>query len=439
MAKAKTFSGGIHPAYNKDATAGLPIVLAQVPKVLLYPMSQHIGAPCQPLVKVGERVLKGQKIGDSEARISAPIHASVSGKVVAIENRPHPAGREVMTIVVENDYKEETVAPFTQVRPIEELSSQDIIDIIHEAGIVGLGGAAFPTYFKLMPPPQAKVEVVLLNGAECEPYLTCDHRTMVEKPDDVVLGLRLLMKAVGVERGVIGVEENKPDAIAALQSACAPHEGLSVAPLQVKYPQGLELQLIKAVMGRELPSGKLPADVGAIVNNVGTAAAVAQAVSTGQPLIERVITVTGSMIKRPQNLLVRLGTPFRDLLEECGLKGQPGKIIQGGPMMGITQGTVDVPVIKGTSGILALSEAESAPLEPGPCIRCARCVDACPMFLQPLYLAQFAEHDMLEQAEAYHILDCRECGSCSYVCPARRPLLQNIRLAKSAILAKKRR
>ncbi len=302
-----------------------------------------------------------------------------------------------------------------------------------------MGGAAFPTHFKLVPPPQAKIDMVILNGAECEPYLTCDHRIMVERPDDVVQGLRLLMKAVGVNKGYIGVEVNKPDAIDALNKACAAYTDVQVVPLQVKYPQGLELQLIKAVSGRELPSGKLPADVGVIVNNVGTAAAVAEAVLNGCPLIERVVTVTGSMVDKPQNLLVRLGTSFGDLLAECGLNGQPGKVIQGGPMMGMTQGNMSVPVTKGVSGILALSEAESAPLEAGPCIRCARCVDACPMLLQPIFLAQFAERGLLEQAEAYHILDCRECGCCSWVCPARRPLLQNIRLAKSAILAKKRR
>jgi electron transport complex protein RnfC len=439
MARAKTFTGGIHPAYNKDRTASLAITRAQVPKVLVFPLSQHIGAPCQPLVSVGERVLRGQKIADSEARISAPIHSSVSGKVIAIELRPHPSGKDVMAIVVENDSLDELAAPIAGSKRIEQLSSAEIVNIVREAGIVGLGGAAFPTHFKLVPPPQAKIDMVILNGAECEPYLTCDHRIMVERPDDVVQGLRLLMKAVGVNKGYIGVEVNKPDAIDALNKACAAYTDVQVVPLQVKYPQGLELQLIKAVSGRELPSGKLPADVGVIVNNVGTAAAVAEAVLNGCPLIERVVTVTGSMVDKPQNLLVRLGTSFGDLLAECGLNGQPGKVIQGGPMMGMTQGNMSVPVTKGVSGILALSEAESAPLEAGPCIRCARCVDACPMLLQPIFLAQFAERGLLEQAEAYHILDCRECGCCSWVCPARRPLLQNIRLAKSAILAKKRR
>lgn len=439
MAKAKTFLGGIHPAYNKDRTATVPVAVAQVPKLLVFPMSQHIGAPCQPLVKVGDRVLRGQKIGDSDAKISAPIHSSVSGKVVAIENRPHPSGRPSLAVVVENDYQDETVPPFVQPKPLEQLTPAEIVQIVSEAGIVGLGGAAFPTHFKLVPPPSAKIDSVVLNGAECEPYLTCDHRIMLERAADVVTGLRLIMQAVGVSQGYIGVEDNKADAIAALEQACAAYPNLQVVPLHVKYPQGLELQLIKAVLNREVPSGKLPADVGVIVNNVGTAAAIAEAVRTGLPLTERVVTVSGSMVERPQNLLVRIGTPFQELLQECGLKGQPGKIIQGGPMMGITQGSTDAPVTKGVSGVLALSEAESQPLEAGPCIRCARCVDACPMFLQPVYLAQYAERGLYDQTEAYNILDCRECGSCSYVCPARRPLLQNIRLAKSAVLAKRRK
>lgn len=439
VAKAKTFLGGIHPAYNKDKTAGQPIEIAHVPQMLVFPMNQHIGAPCKPLVQVGDHVLRGQKIGDSDARISAPIHSSVSGQVVAIENRPHPGGRDSLAVVIENDGKDETARPFVRPKPIEELTPAEIVQIVREAGIVGLGGAAFPTHFKLVPPPGAKIEAVILNGAECEPYLTCDHRIMLEKPEDVVEGLRIIMKAVGVEQGYIGVEDNKKNAIAALAKACESYPQLTVVPLEVKYPQGLELQLIKAVLGREVPSGKLPADVGVIVNNVGTAAAVAEAVRTGRPLTERVVTVAGSLVEHPKNLLVRIGTPFRDLLEECGLHGQPGKVIQGGPMMGITQGTTDVPVTKGVSGILALSESEAAPLEAGPCIRCGRCVDVCPMFLQPVNLGQFAERGMLEQAEAQHILDCRECGSCAFICPARRPILQHIRLAKSAILAKRRK
>lgn len=438
MAKVKTFGGGVHPAYNKDRTAHLAIVDAAVPKVLVFPLCQHIGAPCQPLVKVGERVLKGQKLADSEARICAPIHASVSGQVIAIEPRPNSLGEETMAIVIENDGREEQAAPIAVGKTIEQLTSEEIVHIVREAGIVGMGGAGFPTHYKLVPPKETKIEMVILNGAECEPYLTCDHRVMLERADAVVLGLRLLMKAVGVDQGYIGVEVNKTDAIAALRQASAAFPGIEIVPLQVKYPQGAELMLIKAITGRELPSGKLPADIGIIVNNVSTAAAVADAVTTGQPLLERVVTVSGTMVERPQNLRVRLGTPFSDLLAECGLKGQPGKIIQGGPMMGITQSDMSVPVTKVVSGILALAPTETVPFEVGPCIRCARCVDVCTMRLQPIFLSQFAERGMLDQAEAYHLFDCRECGCCSYVCPARRPLLQNIRLAKNAVRAKQR-
>lgn len=432
-ARAKSFVGGVHPVYHKEGTASQPIVRAGIPEELIFPVSQHIGAPCQPLVKVGDRVLKGQKIGDSDAKICAGIHASVSGQVVAIEKRAHVSGHATMAIVIKNDGLEEAVDPITEGKDIEHLESREIVDIVQKAGIVGLGGAGFPTYFKLLPPPNAKIDMVILNGAECEPYLTADHRIMLERADDVIYGLRLLMKAVGVNKGYVGIEENKPDAIEAMAAAAQPFAEIEIVPLKVKYPQGGELMLIKAITGREVPSGGLPADVGVIVNNVGTASAVAEAVRKGQALVERVVTVSGSMIENPQNLLVRIGTPIGFLLEECGLKGQPGKIISGGPMMGVTQSDMSAPVIKTVSGLLALSVEEAAPFEAGPCIRCARCVDVCPCFLQPLFLAQFAEKGLLDMAKEYHINDCRECGCCSFVCPARRPLLQNIRLGKSAL------
>lgn len=437
MARAKTFGGGIHPAQNKERTAHLPIVDASVPKELVFPLCQHVGADCQPLVEVGDRVLRGQKLADSEKRICAPVHSSVSGQVTAIEMRPNASGQATMAIVIANDSMDQQAAPLNNMgNDIEHLAAAEIVELVREAGIVGMGGAGFPTHAKLVPPEGKKMEMVILNGAECEPYLTADYRVMLEMPDEVVLGLRLLMKAVSVDRGYIGVEVNKTDAIAALQLASTAYAGIEVVPLQVKYPQGSETQLIKSIAGREVPSGKFPTDIGIVVNNVATAVAVAEAVTEGQPLIDRVVTVSGSMLDRPQNMRVRIGTPFSELLAECGLTGQPGKVIQGGPLMGTTQADVSVPVTKVTSGILALSLAEAAPLEAGPCIRCARCVDACSMRLQPLFLAQYAERGMLEQAEAYHVLDCRECGCCSYICPARRPLLQTIRLAKSAVLAK---
>ncbi len=439
MTKAKTFGGGIHPRYNKERTLNLPIVDAVVPKELVFPLSQHIGAPCQPLVKVGERVLKGQKIADSDAPISAPIHSSVSGQVVAIEKRPHCSGQDTMAIVVSNDGLDEEAVPASTGTSIENVPADEIVRIVREAGIVGMGGAGFPTHYKMVPPAGTKVEMVVLNGAECEPYLTADYRLMMEESEQVVLGLRLLMKALGADKGCIGVEEDKSEAIAALKQAREAFPDIEVIPLQVKYPQGSEFMLIRAITGKELPVGRLPAELGVIVNNVATAVAVANAVTTGKPLVERVVTVSGSMVERPQNLRVRLGTPVGALLEQCGLKGQPGKVIKGGPMMGVTLANLDVPVIKTTCGLLALSPEEAEPLEISPCIRCGRCVDVCPMRLQPVFIAQFVERGMLEQAEAYNATDCRECGCCSYICPARRPLVQNIRLAKSAILAKRRK
>ncbi len=434
----KTFAGGVHPVYHKERTAGQPLELAQVPDVLVFPMSQHIGAPCQPLVKVGDRVLEGQKIGDSEAKVSVPVHSSVSGKVIAVEERAHPSGRTVISVVVENDRKYGQAPPFADPRRWEELSPKEIVHIVREAGIAGLGGAAFPTHVKLTPPATAEIDSVILNGAECEPFLTSDHRVMVEQADQVIAGLKIIQKVLGVDKGYIGIEVNKPDAIEALRQASAGEAGIEVVPLQVKYPQGSELQLILSVVGREVPSGKLPADVGVVVNNVGTAAAIAEAVRTCRPLISRVVTVTGSLVENPKNLIARLGTSFRDLLDQCGLSEPPAKVLCGGPMMGITQSTMDVPVVKGTAGIVVLAEAEAAQFESTACVRCARCVDVCPMSLQPLFLAQFAERQMWEQAEAYHILDCKECGACSFICPSRRPLVQNIRMAKLSMRAKRK-
>lgn len=435
MAKAKTFSGGVHLDCHKDEIGALAVERAKVPEVLVFPLSQHIGAPCQPLVSVGDRVLMGQKIGDAEARIGAPIHSSVSGKVIAIEERPHPGGRTVLSIVVENDYQDEAVPNLAGPKSYEQVDAAEIAQIVREAGIVGMGGAGFPTHVKLL----NNVDTVLLNGVECEPYLSADYRVMMEQAEDVVLGLRLIMKAVGAKQGYIGLKEDKPDAIARLEAACAAYPDLAVVPLQHKYPQGSEVQLIKAILGKELPPGKLPHDIGAVINNVATAAAVAQAVTNGRPLIERVVTVAGSAVQQPKNLLVRVGTSFEYLLETAGLQSAPAKVISGGTMMGIAQSSTAVPVIKTVSGIIALNERDAAVLEPGPCVRCGRCVDACSMSLEPLFLAQFSEMGDYEQAEAYHILDCYECGACTFICPARRPLVQRIRLAKREIRARRSR
>lgn len=435
----RTFRGGVHPSYNKDATYAKPVLSISTPEKVVIPLHQHTGAPCEPIVKVGDEVKIGQKIGDSQAALTAPVHASVSGKVKAITNHPLSTGVDGRCVVIESDGLDawdESVKPRNDV---DKLSPEEIIGIIREAGIVGLGGAAFPTYFKLTPPKGKTFDTLLLNGAECEPYLSADHRIMVERPADVVAGARLLMKAIGVEKAIIGVENNKPDAISALMKEVEGDKGIEIVPLGVKYPQGAEKQLIWAILGREVPSGGLPVDVGVVVNNVGTAVAVKEAVTEGMPLVRRVVTVAGSCVKEPKNLMVPIGTLVSDLIEACGgTQIPPRKVIIGGPMMGVAQHTTEVPVTKGTSGILLLSEKEAAVYEPIPCIRCGKCVDACPMNLMPLWLSGYAEASRFDDCERLGALDCIECGCCSFICPSSRRLVQGIRLAKAEIMAKRR-
>ena len=437
--KILTFKGGIHPHDNKTATASVDIVTLDAPQTLIFPMQQHIGAPCEPLVTVGEQVKMGQKIADSKAFISAPIHASVSGKVIAIEPVLHPSGSKVMSVIIENDGLDtvhESIAPKGDLSALEP---KEIVEIVREAGIVGMGGAGFPTSVKLSPPPDKKINHVIINGAECEPYLTSDHRVMLEEPEDVIAGLKIIMKVLGLDKGYIGIEVNKSDAIKVMEQHAAKEKGIEVVRLQTKYPQGAEKQLIQVVTGEEVPSGALPADVGAIVNNIDTCTAIARAVKTGMPLIRRIVTVSGSAVKEPRNYSVRIGTPFKALFEKSeGFREEPVKIVMGGPMMGIAQFSIDVPVVKGTSGLLAFTEKEVTLQPESPCIRCGKCLDACPMNLLPLYLNAYAVKNDLDKAEAYHAADCIECGSCSYVCPAKRHLVQTIRVAKQTIIANKR-
>lgn len=435
-----TFKGGTHPPHNKKATEKQAIERANEPKVVVIPMQQHIGAPCEPVVQVGDEVKVGQKIGEAKGFVSVPVHSSVSGKVIAVEPRLYTGGMAVPCVVIESDMQNTVFEGITPKGGLENLTSEDIKNAIKEAGIVGMGGATFPTHVKLAPPPEKKVDTVILNGAECEPYLTADHRLMLENPEDVVFGLQALMKALGVKKGFIGIETNKPDAIEKVYEAAKGLEGIEVVALKTKYPQGAEKQLIYACTGREVPSGGLPADAGVVVNNVGTAAAVAKAIKTGMPLIERIVTVTGAGVNNPKNLLVKIGTSFREVIEQCGgLKGNVGKLIAGGPMMGITQFSLDVPVIKGTSGILVLSEEEARLPEPSACIRCGKCVETCPINLMPVNISANALLDRFEQAEALHALDCIECGSCSFVCPAKRPLVDSIRVAKREIMARRKK
>ncbi|SDF20872.1 electron transport complex subunit RsxC [Sporolituus thermophilus] len=429
---AKSFRGGVHPNDRKGYTAAKPVEVAPVPQKVIIPTRQHIGAPCAPIVKVGDLVKKGQVIADAQAFVASPVHASTSGKVVEIGEYPHPVFGTCQAIVIEADGLDEWADGLPLSRDWRSLDSGAIRDIIRQAGIVGMGGATFPTHVKMAPPKEKPVDTFILNGAECEPYLTADHRVMLEAADRVVTGMQIAMKVLGVTRGLIGIEENKPDAIDGMRKACE-GTGIEVVPLKTKYPQGAEKTLIKVLTDREVPSGGLPMDVGVVVQNVGTVVAIADAVEKGIPLIERVTTVTGGAVAEPKNLLLRIGTTFRQAIELCGgYKEQAVKVIMGGPMMGLAQRTLDVPVIKGTSGILALAAGDVNHGPERPCIRCGRCVEACPMGLVPSMLSVLGERGLYVVAKDEHdLLDCVECGSCVYVCPAKRNIVHYIKLAKA--------
>lgn len=430
------FRGGVHPEYRKELTASLAITAAPPPARVVIPLQQHIGAPCDPLVEVGDSVKAGQKIGESESFVSAPVHASISGRVTAIEPYNHCLGRKVTAVIIESDGRDEWCSDLEPVENPDRLSPGELRALIRGAGIVGLGGATFPAHVKLSPPEGKTIDTVIINGAECEPYLTADHRLMLEKPEEVVFGLEVIMKVLGAGRGIIGIEDNKPDAVRVMGQAIEGKSDLSVVPLKTKYPQGAEKMLIQVTTRRSVPSGGLPLDVGVVNHNVGSAVAISDALRMGRPLVERVVTVTGEGVRRPANLMVRLGTLVGDLLDFCGgLKDDTCKVITGGPMMGLAQPTTDLPVIKGTSGIVALTSEDVELFESGSCIRCARCVQACPMNLVPTFIAQAAEHGLFKRAERLHAADCIECGCCAYICPARIPLTQWIRLAKAEVLA----
>ncbi|WDV44702.1 electron transport complex subunit RsxC [Clostridiaceae bacterium M8S5] len=436
--KCVTFKGGIHPPHFKKMTEKLPIERAAEPSQVIIPMHQHIGAPCEPIVKAGDIVKVGQKIGEAKAFVSAPIHSSIAGKVKKVAEMDSPTGRSV-SVIIESDGTNEICDTVKPKGNFEDLSKEEIISIIKEGGITGLGGAGFPTHVKLSVPPDKNIDCVILNGAECEPYLTADHRLMLESPEKVIFGLKILMKAVGVEKGYIGVENNKMDAVDALKKAASSEKGIEIVVLQVKYPQGDEKRLINAATGREVPNGGLPMDVGVVVNNVGTAAAIYDLFKTGMPLIERICTVTGSAVKDPKNLLIKVGTPFKDIIEQCGgYKEEVGKIIMGGPMMGLAQFTDEIPAIKGTSGILLLNKEDATLPEPQACIRCGKCVEICPVNLQPLMISKLSLKGMYDLAEEYHAMACIACGSCSYICPSKRPLVEAIKVAKNEIIAKRR-
>jgi len=401
------------------------------PSRVILPLRQHIGAPCKPLVKVGDKVEEGEKIAESSSFVSSPIHASISGKVIAIKKMPHPLGEEDISILIKRDKEERKNWEHRKNRNLSELCIEEIRNKIQDAGIVGLGGAAFPTHVKLTPPPEKPINTVILNGCECEPYLTSDYRLMMEKTSDCIYGLKTIMKAVKAKRGFVAIENNKSKAIALIREKLKKEGNIKVISLKTKYPQGAEKMLISSILKKEVPSGGLPLDVGIVVDNVGTAVAISEAIKWDKPLIERVITVSGSGVRRKVNLLVPIGTPLSYIIEKCGgLKKRVRKVIMGGPMMGITQYTLNIPVIKGTSGILILAEEETKKVEEEPCIKCARCVDYCPMGLLPTVLAHLVKEEKWDELEKYHIMDCFECGCCSYVCPSKIPLVQLIKQGK---------
>ncbi len=432
----KTFKlGGVHPPEKKYAQDS-PIEGFPLPKQVIIPINQNLGAPSVPQVKKGDEVKAGQLLAKGEAFISSNVHSSVSGKVFKIDQSIDTTGYKRMSIIinVEGDEWVDSVDRSDDLRPEVTMGQKEIIDKVHEMGIVGMGGATFPSHVKLMVPKGKTAEYLLINGVECEPYLTADHRLMLEKGKEMLTGTKILMKALGVSKAVVGIENNKPDAISHMKELAAEFDGISVQPLKVKYPQGGEKQLIKAVVNREVPSGKLPIEVGCVVHNVGTAFAVYEAVQKNKPLVERVVTVTGDPVKKPSNFLVRIGTPIRELLEnaEADLENT-GKIVSGGPMMGKALSSADVPVVKGTSGILLFRNEQAKRVDLKPCIRCGRCILACPMGLEPIYLAQVSEKGDWEKAENEMVMDCIECGSCQYTCPSGRPLLDYVRLGKSTV------
>lgn len=433
----KSFRGGVHPNDRKSYTASKSIEAAPLPNKVIIPVRQHIGAPCTPIVKKGDEVKKGQIIAKSDAFVSSNVHASISGKVVDVADYPHSVFGTCLSVVIENDGQDQWVEGIPVDRDWQALSSDELRGIIREAGIVGMGGATFPTHVKLAPPPDKKIDTFILNAAECEPYLTADHRAMLEYADRIVTGVKITMKILGVTKGYVGIENNKPDAISTMTKAFE-GTGVEVVGLPTKYPQGAEKMLIAVLVGKEVPSGGLPMDVGVVVQNVGTVIAVADAVCKGIPVIERVTTISGGAIKEPKNLLLRVGTTFKDAIEYCGgFSKTPEKIISGGPMMGFAQSSLDVSIIKGSSGILGLSKEDVNSGTESACIRCGRCLDACPMGLNPSMLSILGQRGLFEEAkEEFNLLDCVECGSCVYGCPAKRNIVQYIRYCKAQNAAK---
>jgi len=424
------YYGGIHPSEYKEFSEHLSLVKFPDPATVVIPLSMHAGAPAEPIVAAGEQVKMGQKIAEAQGFVSSPIHASVSGTVTAVEPRLHPiTGANVTSIVIQSDGKNTVHESVQPAGDLESLTTEEIINIVREKGIVGMGGAGFPTSVKLKAPKP--IEVILLNGCECEPFLTADHRVMVEYADDVIFGLQVLLKASGAEKGIIAIEDNKHDAIELLQSKTADLTNIEIVIAKTKYPQGAEKMLIKRVLGREVPRGGLPLDVGAVVSNISTVKAISDAIQTGMPLIERVMTITGERMNNPGNYIVKIGTSVREIIDYCGgVKGDDVTIKMGGPMMGFELTNLDVPVIKGTNGIIAIETIET---EAESCIKCGRCVDVCPMELQPLYFTKYAGTDDWEGMKEKNVMDCIECRCCSTICSSKIPIVNMIKDGKKAI------
>ncbi|MCC8102817.1 MAG: electron transport complex subunit RsxC [Clostridiales bacterium] len=424
------YYGGVHPLERKEATERLELQRFPEPQVVAIPLSMHAGAPANPVVAVGDSVKVGQKIGESAGFISSPVHSSVSGTVIAIETRGHATRGTCPAVVIQSDGKNTLDASIQPHKPLEELTPEEIIDIVKEAGIVGMGGAGFPTSVKLK--PAKPVDTILLNGCECEPLLTADHRVMLEFADDVIYGLRAIVKTVGAERGLIVIEDNKQDAIELMKEKVAAYDNLDVVVAKTKYPQGAEKMLIKRVLKRQVPSGGLPADVGCVVSNISTTKAISDAIQKGMPLIERVVTVTGERLKHPGNFIVKIGTNTKDLIDYCGGADSENEITYkaGGPMMGFTLTDLNVPIMKGSNGIICVDTEHS---KEQPCIKCGRCVDVCPMELSPLYFAKYADEENWLAMKEKNVMDCVECRSCEYICSSKIPLVAKIKAGKAAV------
>ena len=430
----RLFFGGIHPNYNKEMSTGITFFKVITPKQVVIPMVQHIGVPCTPLVQVGDRVLRGTKVGDGEG-LCVPVHASVAGKVVAVEPRPHVSGRMVMSVVIENDFTDEAIQVTRCENPMETLDDDTILHKIREAGLVGMGGAAFPGDVKAMS-AMGHIEYLIANACECEPYITADDSLLRSNPEQVLKGMQLMCKVLKPDHAVLAVEDNKQEAVMMLRKLVRNYPGIELLVLPTRYPQGSEKQLIQAVTGRQVPSGKLPVNVGCAVFNVASFAAMFRAVYWGVPLTQRIVTVSGETVNMPQNFLVRLGTPFRDLIAAAGgLTDATERVVSGGPMMGFAQADLSVPVVKATNSILCLPHDKNGAAENPVCLRCGKCVGVCPMGLQPLYMYRYSMCGQTDELRRLHLLDCMECGSCAYTCPGKLPLVEQFRKGKAMLRA----